>query len=168
MDFWSVFFKESLQNPCWEIFRGQVSVNGGQERISGRMTDSRATLFQGGSKTPFPDTFRIFVFPPDTSAELHAMMEKMVSALGYKPDEVSFLGLSEKELDKIENSQGSRNILFFGDQYPGLFGEFVEWSGHKIMKTHGLDLLKEQPELKKKTWGHLQKYSQKTTVEVQK
>ncbi len=151
MDFWSVFFKESLQTPwMWESLQTRVSVNTG-------IPDSQVTLIQRVSQS-FSKNFRVFVFPPDISEELHGMMKKMVFGLGYKSDEVSLLGLSVEGLDGLENCQKSGRVLFFGDQYPGLFGEFVHWSGHKIIKTHGLDLLKSQPELKKETWEHLKKY----------
>ena len=145
-----MFFKESLQTP-W--IGGAL-----RDKAGAGSTDLQTASVQGVLQTHFPENFRIFVFPPDIPEELHRMMEKMVFALGCKPDEVSFLSLSEEGLDELENYQGSRNILFFGDQYPGLFGEFIHWSGHKVMKTHGLDLLKSQPELKMQTWEHLKKY----------
>ena len=120
--------------------------------------DSKASLPGETFEENSTETFKIFIFPPEVSGDLYPMMEKMVSALGYRSGEVSFLELSEEKLDKLKEEGSSKRILFFGDGYPGAFGQLVEWSGHSIMKTHGLDVLRDQPELKKETWEHLKKY----------
>ena len=67
----------------------------------------------------------------------------------------------ESSKNKRQNLNSEKKILFFGTQYPGTLGDWQNWYGHQILKTHSIQHLLENVELKKETWAHLKNYAGK-------
>lgn len=135
MEFWNVFAEESLQKP-W-LISNQAHAPEVSE----------------------PHQDKIFILPPGTEDSLYAMVAKMIHALKLRPDEVAILELSQAQLSALESWSEGKRILFFGDEYPGEFGDFIHSYGSLAMRTHALDTLATQVDLKKVTWQHLKKYA---------
>lgn len=102
---------------------------------------------------------KVFVVESDLSDQGYEMLGKMVAALKFKPHEVSFVEDSEDLLTNLENLSDSKNILFFGETFPGHFGEIQNWFGHQVIQTHSMDRLLAKPNAKKATWAHLKTYA---------
>lgn len=137
MDFWDAFIKESLQSP-WMVR---------PERVPSE------PLFE-------VKTQKVFVIGHDLPDEAYEMLSKMILALKYDPAHVTVLSANAVEAESLQDISEPKNILFFGkEDFPGSFGEALNWSGHKIFKTHSLNDLLQSPGLKKETWGHLKAYA---------
>ena len=135
MDFWQEYNEHCLQSP-WVI-----APNGTGVEIEDVIPSGRA-----------------FVFNPSQSDSAYSMMSKMVTALKLDPDQIQLL---EDRPELIENIEclNAKKIVFFGDQFPGAFGEALHWAGHQVVKTHSLEDLLTQPDLKKQTWEHLKMFA---------
>jgi DNA polymerase III psi subunit len=138
MFFWSLYTQESLQSP-WFI------------------------------QTPVPTectprfnipTQKVFVVVPGELEGALEMLGKMVRALKYKADEVSFLEGTLERVDQLAECDEVKSLIFFGDQFPGPLGQAMNWAGHKMIKTYSLKNLQEKPELKKLTWSHLKTFAE--------
>ena len=136
MDFWDAYIDVSLQNP-WVIGPEATDLD----------------------PLPEPDNHKIFVIENSLPDELFEMISKMVQAIKYQPEEVSLLAINANQAESIKDWKNSKKILFFGKTYPGSFGQFINWYGHKALQTYSLLDLKTQPELKKQTWEHLKNYA---------
>lgn len=136
MNFWTQYIQDSLQSP-WFI------------QPQGEVTEATWTV----------PTQKIFVLSEGLNDQAYEMLAKMVAALHYSADEVSFIENSEGKLAEIESLSGERKILFFGNQFPGRFGEAVHWAGHQVIQTHDLNSLQQNPALKKQTWAHLKLFA---------
>ncbi|MEM7647303.1 MAG: hypothetical protein AAF203_10365 [Pseudomonadota bacterium] len=142
MEFWKVFSEESLQKP-WLISKP------GNEPIE---MDTRSLI-------PEPSNARVFVYSPGLNEDHLTMVSKMIFALKWKPEQVELLELSLDQMDGLAQWREEKKIIFFGPSFPGSVGEWMNWQGHQIIKTHDLKTLAEQPPLKRDTWEHLKKYA---------
>ncbi len=133
MDFWSQYITESLQSP-WFI-----------------KTESEASQ-------PVLQK-RIFVVSDELPDEAFTMLGRMIAALKYGPEEVTVLSDGPDDVETLEALDESRWILFFGEEFPGRFGETLHWAGHQVIQTHGLQSLLRNPDLKKQTWQHLKNFA---------
>ncbi len=106
----------------------------------------------------FPNE-KIFVVEAGASDAAYSMLAKMVAALQYQPSEVTFLQGTPENIEILENHSFNKKLLFFGNQFPGRFGEAMHWSSHQSIQTHALESLLQNPGLKKETWEHLKNYS---------
>ena len=127
----------------------------GALRLSGDLASSRLIcLFHESSRWPLVGD----------DAE---MATKMIFAM--KLDSADVLSIewrgsgSNQELKNLLLSAGSRPVLLFGiAEAPALFetsikvGEIIDFDGVHIMPTHSLSELRDQPNLKKATWLHMQ------------
>lgn len=136
MGFWDVFIDESLQKP-WVIGPEEPTSPGPQE----------------------PVTDKVFIVSQGLSDDLYVMISKMILALKYKAEDVTILEVDGFNVDFIQEWQTSKKILFFGQSFPGTFGEFSHLFGNQILTTHDLESLKDNIELKKQTWEHLKRYA---------
>ena len=135
MDFWQEFNEQCLQSP-WII-----SPDGTGVEIMDFIPSGRA-----------------FIFGKNQPDEAFTMMSKMVAALKLDQGQVNLLEADESLMTSLEN-HNAKKIVFFGKHFPGAFGEAFHWSGHKVVKTHGLGDLLSQPTLKKETWEHLKLFA---------
>ena len=137
MEFWDQFIKESLQSP-WVI------------RPEGA-ADSVESQWH-------PHT-RIFVIENDLPDDAYQMLGKMVAALKYDPAAVLFLENLPGNMEALKGEVSDRILLFFGQDFPGQMGEAMNWSGHQIVKTHSVQSLLDNANLKKETWAHLKLFA---------
>jgi hypothetical protein len=101
--------------------------------------------------------------------ERDSLAEKMMSAMKLPPAEVAWIEWHETSqancpdevIDHVLNSHVP--LLCFGEDTAksllhsaAVAGQWVEWSGVKIMITYSLNELLERPEKKKPAWAHLQ------------
>ena len=134
MDFWSVYFEESLGSP-WVV--------------------QSQTREEFVSSTPSADW--VFVTFP-VGEHLKAMMDRMVCALGYETYEVDFYNTSDTSLGFLEAWGEPKKVFIFGNQFSPCLGQPMDWYGHKIMVTHSLEVLEKTPRLKGETWSHLKAF----------
>ena len=87
------------------------------------------------------------------------MLSKMILALKYEPSEVTLVENVENRLKDLESLSSSKRVLFFGEDFPGRFGEALHWAGHQVIRTHDLTDLLNRPELKKQTLAHLKLFA---------
>lgn len=132
MDFWTLYADQCLQSP-WVIHPEKIH--------SGFEIRSQ----------------KVFVYEGELSDEASVMLSKMVGALQYQPDQVTLL--SSDAIDNLQDVSKSLQIVFFGKNCPGRFGEALHWAGHQVVQTHDLQSLLNQPELKKETWAHLKLFA---------
>lgn len=113
-----------------------------------------------GTGDPSPITAeKVFVYQGELSDLSSTMLNKMVTALKYASQSVCILAGSEAVLAELQTFSSPLRIVFFGETFPGRFGEALNWAGHQIVKTHDLTLLVEQPNLKGQTWNHLKLFA---------
>ena len=135
MEFWNIFAQESLQKP-WVI---------GSEAAALVLVE--------------PPQKKVFIVPPGTRDELYSMVTKMIYALKYKASDVGLVEVSVSQVDELSDWSEGKQLLFFGEDFPGSFGDFVNLHGSVVMRTHSLEELDKNPALKKITWAHLKKYA---------
>lgn len=143
MEFWQTYYTESLQTP-WRL---ETLVEPGQ-------VEARETFF-----VEEPENAKVFAFLPTTNNDCLDMLKRMVLALKYSANEVTFLPIDSEQFESLHYWQSAKKILCFGESFPGQFGDFINWYGHKVMKTHSLENLQSQASLKKATWDHLKVYA---------
>lgn len=136
MEFWSEFIKESLYSP-WLL----------------------KAVLESDAKPWVLHNHKVFVVEAGLDNEASEMLQKMIAALKYKQEEVTVLESQAQLEENLQNLSESKKILFFGNDFPGHFGEFQNWSGHRILQTHSVADLLRRPELKKQTWQHLKSYA---------
>ena len=139
MDFWSVFFDESLQSP-WVIEPKKVADVQGETGVL--------------VSTPYA-----FVFSGDPDQTTSVMLSKMVLAIKLSPEEVTLAEWDGEEMNELKMVGEPKKILFFGSHFPGSFGQVRNWYGHQVIQTHSLSQLVSSPDLKKETWFHLKKFA---------
>lgn len=133
MDFWPVFFKESLGSP-WVIQPEGVA-------------------------TPIvePQTQFVFLSKPLKSDALHNMIQRMAVAVKLGPEDLSFIFSEENFNELVRSWSQAKRIMIFSDEAPSM-GYFLTEGDQQIMWTHSLEALKQKTELKKETWEHLKKF----------
>lgn len=140
MNFWETYNRECLQTP-W--------------MIAGEGSKETAPLQPNVLE---PKNHKVFIFIKGSDQAQLTMMGKMIHALKFAPDEVSLIELAAADVSSLQ-WRGSKKILFFGRDYPGLFGDWMHWQGHEVLQTYSLTDLSHNPGYKKETWAHLQKYA---------
>jgi hypothetical protein len=101
--------------------------------------------------------------------EVDSLAEKMISAMKLKAPEVAWVEWTHALSapcpgEAIDAALGARvPVLLFGDETArsllgatAVPGQWVDWSGVRLMATHDLRDLLKKPELKKPAWAHLQ------------
>lgn len=136
MNFWDVFYAESLQSP-WVI------------RPENLASDEKKIV-----KTEYA-----FIVEPGLGSEAFEMLSKMILAIKLEPDQVTLQELTVHEIDQLQMVGEPKKVLFFGNGFPGTFGQVRNWYGHQVVQSHKISALMENPELKKETWNHLKKYA---------
>ncbi len=134
MDFWSTFKQECLHDPY--VIRPHI------------ITESVVTI-------DWPKTDFIFVLETGSLDQFKEMVEKMKLALKLTDKKLTMIELDQDDLDGVLNPHPQQKIIFFGPHYPGVMGEWIHWQGLQIIKTHSLDELDKNPNLKRETWQHL-------------
>ncbi len=134
MDFWPVFYKESLGSP-WVISpQGEAVI------------------------IPEPQTPYVFLSRPLKDKSFQTMMEKMAVALKLESTQLTFLFSEEKPEELINPWNRSKKIMVFTDHAPLGLGIFFGSGKHQLMWTHSVERLHQQTELKKETWEHLKSF----------
>lgn len=103
------------------------------------------------------------------TGEADSLAEKMVLAMKLKRQEVAWIewrnAATEPCPDEVIEAALSSHvpILCFGAEAAGSLlqasaipGQWIDWSGVRLMVTHSLSELLSQPEKKKSAWAHLQ------------
>lgn len=140
MEFWSTYLRESLYQP-W-IIQPEASLS------SESSQDQEEALSVPGQPS-------LFIAELGLTQEGQQMMQRMLAALHLTESQVMVISLDEGHLHQVKSWGVKKRVLFFGDMWPGVYGEWSNWSGHQIFKTHGIHSLLQNPELKRETWMHL-------------
>lgn len=135
MEFWREYYIECLQKP-WMINAAKAPIAIAE-----------------------PKNSKVFLFSKSIDRDGLEMLHRMVQALKYQPEEVTFLALDPDDVEGLSQWQASKKVLCFGEGFPGQFGDFINWYGHRVMKTNSVENLLLQPALKKLTWDHLKAFA---------